>query len=343
MPSPNILLTGATGAIGTEFLRQMQDANRLGEVAVLVRPSRKNEKKLKAFSGIGKVYFGDLHDLDVLNEAVKGKSLVIHLAAIIPTVESKNEKLVTRVNVEGTQNLVDAMEAHAPEAFLLFSSSVAIYGDRIKNPDIKLGDPLLGPDYDLYSRTKVAAEEIIQKSKLNWSIYRLSAIMGVGNHKISGIMFYVPLETPMEITTVRDTARALVHTIEKTAEVNQRIFNLGGGESCRISYGDFMTRAFEAFGMGPVNFPKYAFAKQNFHCGYYIDGHELEEILHFRTDTIDTYFERFRASVPAIQRLVTRPFAGIIKWFLARLSEPLKAYKRGDQEQINFYFGENRE
>ena len=122
-------------------------------------------------------------------------------------------------------------------------------------------------------------------------------------------------------------------------ELNGKLFNLGGGEQCRITYLDFMTRAFNAFGMGKVNFPEYAFAKQNFHCGHYTDGDELEEIIHFRSDDIESYFKRFDASVPGIQRFFTLPFGGIIKWFLLKLSIPYKAYKKGDQEKINFFFG----
>ncbi|GAB5416725.1 MAG: hypothetical protein Crog4KO_22140 [Crocinitomicaceae bacterium] len=335
-----ILVTGATGAIGMQFLRQMKDSNRLNEVVLLVRKSKKNQRKLRDIKGLNAVFYGDLNDHEVLKQAVKGSTMVIHLAALIPTVEAENVALVTKVNVDGTQNLVNAMESEAPNALLLFSSSIAIYGDRIKTPNIQVADPLLGPEYDLYSKTKVAAEKIIQSSKLNWCIYRLSAIMGIGNHKISGIMFQVPLDTPMEITTVRDTANALVKSIEKQSEISGKIFNLGGGEKCRISYEQFMTKAFDAYGMGAVNFPDRAFARQNFHCGYYTDGDDLENILHFRTDTIETYFERFRNSIPTIQRWVTRPFAGIVKWFLTRLSKPLKAYKQGDQEMIEFYFGD---
>jgi len=338
--TPSILITGATGAIGSEFLQQMKTLNRLNEVSVFVRDSKKNRKKLREFSGVSSIFFGDLDDVEALQNAVSNKTIVIHLAAVIPTVEAKNEALVTKVNVEGTRNLVTAMEAASPEAFLLFSSSVAIYGDRIKNPEIRLGDPLLGVSYDLYSRTKVAAEEIIQNSTLRWSIFRMSAIMGIGNHKISGIMFQVPLDTHMEITTVRDTANALVKSIEKQTALHCKIFNMGGGENCRITYRQFMERAFEAYGMGRLNFPKFAFAQQNFHCGYYMDGDDLEDILHFRSDTMDSYFERFRKSVPTLQRIATIPFAGIVKWFLTRLSEPLKAYKNGDQEQIKFYFGD---
>ena len=163
--------------------------------------------------------------------------------------------------------------------------------------------------------------------------------MGIGNHKISGIMFDVPLETPFEIATVRDTARAFVQSIDHREKLTGRIFNLGGGETCRLTYFDFLSRAFNAFGLGKINFPNYAFAKQNFHCGHYIDGDDLEAIIHFRSDDIESYFKRFDASVPRVQRFFTLPFAGIIKWFLLKLSSPYKAYKNGDQEKINFFFG----
>ena len=335
----NILLTGATGAIGSEVLKQLNTANQLDGVTVLVRDSKNTRKVLKPFIDKINVIYGDITNRDIVKKAVANQDVVIHLAAIIPTVEDDNDDLVTRVNVGGTENIVRSMETECPNALLLFSSSIAIYGDRIKDPDIRISDPPKGLDHDNYSRTKVDAETIIISSKLNWSIFRLTAIMGIGNHKISGIMFDVPLETPFEIATVRDTARAFVNSINHKAELTGRIFNLGGGESCRITYFDFLSKAFNAFGLGKPNFPNYAFAKQNFHCGYYIDGDELEAIIHFRSDTIESYFNRFDASVPYIQRLFTLPFGGLIKWFLLRLSIPYKAYKNGDQEKINFFFG----
>jgi nucleoside-diphosphate-sugar epimerase len=334
-----ILITGTTGAVGSEVLKQLDTANKLGGVTVLVRDSKNTRKVLKPFRDKINVRYGDITNLAIVKEAVKNQDIVIHLAAIIPTVEDDNDELVKRVNVGGTENIVRSMEAGCPNALLLFSSSIAIYGDRIKDPDIRISDPPKGLDHDNYSRTKVDAETLIKSSKLNWSIFRLTAIMGIGNHKISGIMFNVPLETPFEIATVRDTARAFVNSIDHAEALTGRIFNLGGGEACRITYFDFLSRAFKAFGLGKINFPNYAFAKQNFHCGHYIDGDELEAIIHFRSDDIESYFKRFDASVPRIQRFFTLPFGGIVKWFLLKLSVPFNAYKKGDQEKINFFFG----
>ena len=334
-----VLLTGATGAIGLQILKQMQAENRLDKLSVLVRDSKTNRKKLKLFGNQLTVHFGDITNLDSVKKAVKGQDVVVHLAAIIPTVEGSSDALVINVNVDGTENVVRAMETESPNAFLLFSSSVAIYGDRIKGPDIKVTDPPKGLDHDNYSKTKVNAEAIITSSKLNWSIFRLSAIMGIGNHKVSGIMFDVPLETKMEIATVKDTANGFVCALDKQSILNHQIFNLAGGKQCQLTYKEFLTKAFDSFGMGKINFHEFAFAKQNFHCGYYQDSDVLEDLIHFRSDSVETYFKRFRASIPAIQRFATIPFAGMVKWYLQTLSVPLKAYKKGDQEKIKFFFG----
>lgn len=333
-----ILLTGATGAIGSEILKQLYVDNKLNCVTVLVRDSKNTRKVLKPFSDKINIIYGNITNLNIVKKAVKNQDVVVHLAAIIPTVKGGDDKFINRVNVGGTNNIVRSMETECPNALLLFSSSIAIYGDRIKDPNIRISDPPKGLDHDNYSRTKIDAETIIKSSKLNWSIFRLTAIMGIGNHKISGIMFDVPLETSLEIATVRDTARAFVNSIDHQEELAGKIFNLGGGESCRLTYFNFLSRVFNAFGLGKLNFPNYAFATQNFHCGYYIDGNELEDIIHFRSDNIESYFNRFNDSVPWVQRFFTLPFSGIIKWFLLKLSLPYKAYKKGDKEKINFFF-----
>ncbi len=189
---------------------------------------------------------------------------------------------------------------------------------------------------DYYATTKIAAEDYIQKSKLDYTIFRLAAIMG--NHKISKLMFHQPLDTSLEIATPRDTARAFVDGIEKQNELSKRIFNLGGGEKCRASYEDFLQRSFTIFGLGELDFPKHAFADKNFHCGYYADGDALEKIVHFRQDTISDYFEMEAAKVSSFQKFITSVFKTPIKWFLLKKSEPYQAYNDKDIAQMNHYF-----
>jgi nucleoside-diphosphate-sugar epimerase len=138
--------------------------------------------------------------------------------------------------------LIRGLERFSPKAFLLYSSSISVYGDRLKDPNIYKTDPLLPSLGDEYAKTKIAAEDIIQSSRLKWSIFRLTAIMG--GHKISKLMFHMPLATKMEICTPADTARAFVNAIEHRNKIEGKIFNLGGGESCRCTYLEFLDRSF---------------------------------------------------------------------------------------------------
>lgn len=338
MKEHSVLITGATGSIGREVLKQLYSKISPSSITVFVQPSKKSKKVLRPYQGINVVY-GNVTNLEDVKRACVNQDYVIHLAAIIPPLADDEPELTKRVNTEGTQNVIAALEEVSPNAFFLYSSSVACYGDRNKNPDIYTTDPLTPSVGDEYAVTKIASEKSIRESKLNWTIYRLSAIMGIGNHKMSKLMFHMPLNTVMEICTIEDTARAFVNSIGKHDELLHNTYNLGGGESCRITYEGFMARAFEAYGMGKVDFPRYAFADINFHCGNYADGHLLEELLQFRSDSIDSYFDRFHASVPGIQRFFTKLVNKPVKKVLLRSSEPLHAHKKQDKEMLLRFFG----
>lgn len=340
MSSPKkILITGATGVIGMEILHQFREQKRLKTISVYVRDSKRNKKLLAPFLNEITVFWGDILDEEKLVPALKHQDVIIHLAGVIPPAFDENTERSLRINVQGTKHVVEGLEKHNPNGFLLFSSSVVVYGDRLANPDIRVSDPVDLKQHDQYGIGKILAEKCIQKSSLNWSILRLSAIMGMGNHKVSGIIFHVPLETSMECCSVRDTARAFVHAPDQLDALRNKVFNLGGGEHFRPTYREFLTYAFKSFGLGKLNFPKYSFATCNFHCGNYIDGDELEEILHFRSDDAESYFVQFAQNVPALQRIATRPFAGIIKWYLRSLSEPYKAYRTKNESEMMRFFG----
>lgn len=261
------------------------------------------------------------------------------MGGIIPPSAYRNKEITEKINFIGTKNLITNLEKNSPDAFFAFTSSVATYGDRLNNPNISVTDAL-NTVGDYYAVSKIKAEEVIQNSKLRWTIFRLSAIMGADNHKMSGIMFLMPLKTPMEITSPEDTARAFVNSIEHQRELAGKTFNLGGGEKNRIIYKDFLQKNFELFGLGKLDFPTYAFVQKNYHCGYYTDSDDLDNIVHFRQDTLNTYFEKVQKSVSAIQKLVTILFRRIIKGNLLAQSAPYTAFKQNDKEKMSHYFDE---
>ena len=322
----NVLLTGASGGIGFEVFQQLLNTEKCN-LAIFIRNSRKNKKRFKSYVEQVKIIYGDLSNEESLKQICEPYDTVIHLAAIIPPIAYKSELKTNEVNFLGTQLLIRHLENYCPKAFFMFSSSVAIYGDRLKNPEIRVSDPLHNDDEDFYVQSKIKAEKAVRNSRLDWTIFRLTAILGVNNHKITGLMFHMPLDTPMEITTPTDAARAFVNGLERKKMLSKKIFNLGGGKSFRTTYRELLAENFKINGLGKLNFPEKTFAEKNFHCGYMMDSDDLENILQYRRHTLSDYYRLNRDAVPIVRKYLTIPFRGLIKFFLRQMSEPLRASK----------------
>lgn len=334
-----ILITGASGTVGKEVLMQLI-ATQQFEITAFDQKTSKSERILAPFEKQVNVIYGDIRQAQDIGAACKQQDVVIHLAAIIPPLADQDIELTDEVNVTGTRHLIEGLQKYARNAFLIYSSSISVYGDRIVNPWIKTSDPLIPGPHDHYARTKIESEALIKAAGLDWCIFRLAAIMGIGNHKASGLMFHMPLNTSMEILSPKDTARAFVMAISHRSQLSHKIFNLGGGEGCRTTYRDFLHMSFDAFGLGEVDFPQHSFAEKNFHCGYYEDGDELAEIMDFRADTLDNYFDQLNTSVSPLRRMFTSLFRKPIKRHLLKQSEPYEASSTKNKKMASRFFNE---
>jgi len=331
----NILLTGASGTVGIEVLRQLVLLDEV-KLTVFDKKTSRATKLFAPFKDRINILYGDLCNEVDLKLIPDNIDVAIHLAAIIPPLADEKPDLAYKVNVLGTKGIIELLEKKSPNAFLLYSSSISVYGDRVSNPYITVNDALQPSDGDVYARTKIEVEEMIQNSKLDWSIFRLTAIMK--NHKISKLMFHMPLNTMLEICTPKDAAKAFVEAINKREVLSKRIFNLGGGTECCITYEKFLQKSFMLFGLGTLNFPPNTFAMRNFHCGILKDGDVLESLLHFRHDTLDTYFADTKRSVPFFTKLSCTLFRIFIKRVLSNQSEPLHAFKTKDKQLLLHFF-----
>jgi len=332
-----ILLTGASGTVGIETLQHLVQHTDY-EITVFDLKTQNSVKKLAPFRSRVEIIYGDISNREEVLKAAQNKDVAIHLAAVIPPLADINPEMAYSVNVRGTENLIYALEQNSPDCYLIFSSSISVYGDRMKNPQISIDDILQPSPGDQYGETKVLCESLIAKSKLSWSIFRLAAIMG--NHKISKLMFHMPLDTPMEICTPKDTGSAFAKAIENQKKLEKQIFNLGGGEDCVITYGSFLDKMFAEFGLGKADFPQKAFAEKNFHCGILKDGEDLDNILGFRQQNLNDYFEMVRQKIHPLQKKITFIFKSIIKKWLLSQSEPYQAFKKGNAKKMNHFFNQ---
>lgn len=328
-----ILLTGASGNVGYQVLKQLIEKNKYN-LTIFDIDNKDIRKKFKPYKDKINIIYGDITNSDLVNDVVKDFDIVIHLAAVIPPKADKKPELAYKVNFEGTRNIISAIKQNE-KGFLLFASSVAVYGDRIENPYIKITDDL-DPAEDYYALLKIECEKMIEDSNLDYSIFRLTAIMG--RPDIDPLMFHMPLQTKLEILSSVDAARAFVNAIEHTNELNNKTFNLSGGVNCRTTYKSLLRNMFKIYGLNIRYLSVLAFADYNFHCGYFVDSDNLENILHFRNETLESYYARLRKETKGIIRFFSRIFSQPILFFLQEKSEPLQAQKKNNSKLIRKFF-----
>ncbi len=333
-----VLLTGAGGSVGFETLKEL--IRQHYDVIAFDLPKQRIKKRLKVYQKQATIVYGDLLDAPLVSSLVSKVDVIIHLAAVIPPLADQKPELARKVNFYGSQVLISAILNSENRPFLLYSSSVSVYGDRVQDYWITVEDPLNPSVGDYYAETKIAVEEMIRASGISYAIFRLTGIMG--HPKTDPLMFHMPLDTKLEIASTIDTGYAFVEALKHLETLNHHIYNLGGGEKCRTTYRDFLVSMFQIYGLNVHYVKEIAFAKKNFHCGYFKDSHVLNDILHFQRDTLDTYYQRVNQETKRATRFFARLFSRPIIYFLQRKSEPLTARKHKNSLYERFFGKEEK-
>ncbi|UCB45863.1 MAG: NAD(P)-dependent oxidoreductase [Spirochaetota bacterium] len=283
-----ILITGAFGNVGRSTLNEL--LKRGYQVKVFERNTFKNRFWAKKYKGKAQIILGDILNIRDVGKAVSGVDVVVHLAAVIPPLADRNPDLAEYINIGGTENIINAMKKQPAIPKLIYTSSVAVYGDRLDSPYIKETDSPNPSPGDHYAMQKLKCEELIKQSGLQWSIFRLTAIFSSTKLKLDPIMYDMPLETSLEICCSEDVGYAIANAVDNP-QVWGKTFHIAGGEQCRTTYRALINRLFDIFGMGSGFIPDKAFSKSGFHCGYMETG-ESEGYLHYQRHTLEDYYRQ---------------------------------------------------
>jgi nucleoside-diphosphate-sugar epimerase len=144
-------VTGGTGFIGSHLADALIAGDTYSEVRCLVRSSEKWLKK-KSYEK----YMGDLHDLSVLQRAVRDVDVVFHLAGVVM---APDQETFEHANVEATENIVRvAQKEGVPKIVVL--SSLAAAGPSDGQP-IDEKSPM--EPVSMYGRSKKKMEELIHR------------------------------------------------------------------------------------------------------------------------------------------------------------------------------------
>ena len=113
-----VLVTGANGFLGSWLCQRLQAEGH--EVTALVRKSS-DLSEIEDFKL--KLAYGDVTDKSSLKLAFKAKDYIFHLAGVV-AYKKKDRPLMDKVNVEGTQNVVDVLSGQQNAKHLHFAQRV---------------------------------------------------------------------------------------------------------------------------------------------------------------------------------------------------------------------------
>jgi nucleoside-diphosphate-sugar epimerase len=167
------LVTGATGFVGSHLVDELL---RRGDTVTALARSPEKAVALQA-RGV-RVVAGHLHDSAALVQAARGQDVVFHVAG---AVAARSETEFLEANRDGTRNMVGATQAAGAGRFILVSSLAAA------GPSLR-GRPLDGSEpprpVTAYGRSKLAGEEVVRSSGLEWCIVRPPVVYGPRDREV---------------------------------------------------------------------------------------------------------------------------------------------------------------
>jgi dihydroflavonol-4-reductase len=149
-----VLVTGASGHIGAHVVRHLLAQGRA--VRAFVRPT----SNLKGLEGLDvELARGDVLDRASLAEALKGCSIVYHLAAVVAE-WSHDSTIILKTAVDGTANLLQAVANHSGIERVVYTSSVAAVGMTRSRAEAHNESHYNTEDFTHYSVAKTRAEHL---------------------------------------------------------------------------------------------------------------------------------------------------------------------------------------
>ena len=321
-----VLLTGALGNIGSNTVDALLAEGH--DVVAFELESRRARKLAARFDDRVHVVWGDVTDPASVRAALDGVDAVVHLAGIIPPRVERAPDIARRINVDATRSLIAQMEASPTARRLVFASSQGIFGDvQDREPPLRVDTPVCPTDE--YGRHKVACEEAIQQSRLEWSILRLAAVMPTrmtGYAYDYGIMFEFSPDARFEFIHPADAGTAFARAVA-CEEAMGKILNIAGGEQCRTTHHVFCNEMMIAVGIGPL--PAEAFVRTEVRrfFGDWLDTEESQRLLHYQKRGLGELKVDMRKDLGAIAPFI-RLLRPVITRFVVRSSRYLRENRR---------------
>lgn len=310
-PPKTVFLTGGTGKMGMETVKQLLARKPKFIVRMLARPSQKNKDLVKKIADpYLEVVWGDMKDYETILNCVTGADYVLHIGAMVSPAADKYPEETLRTNIGSTLNIIRAIKAQPnPDAIkFAYVGTVAETGDRPVPVNWgRCGDPINPSAHDYYAMSKVFSELSVFDSGLkHWVSIRQTGQyppdQGAGEEPIQ---HHQNPNNVLEWSTAIESGICMANLCENWVPETfwRKCYNLSSGKGWRFAHWELMNFSFGPMGIQYKDvFDVTKCALYNFHGHYYTDSDLLDDMLHFRVIPPEAYRAGVTAELEAMMK-----------------------------------------
>ena len=215
-----ITVIGGTGFLGKHVVRELAKTGAI--IRIVSRFGESDTQELRTCGSVGQLHFikADIRDINAMNEAIKGSSIVINLVGIL---FEKSNRTFTDIHIEAAKNIAAACTKHGVKKLVHISAL------GVNNPDLN----------SKYALSKLEGEQAVLKEYPKAIIIRPSVIFGDEDNfinffaRMTKFSPFLPLigggETKIQPIYVGDVALAITKIISEKS-FSAKILEIGGHE-----------------------------------------------------------------------------------------------------------------
>lgn len=299
-----VLVTGAAGTVGVQVVKYLLAEGKY-EVTILDLKNKNSFQKLKRFRKRVNILYGDIMNNVLIEALVKDQDIIIHLASVLPPLSDMKKGLSEAIEYQGCENIIRAITYYNPKCHFIYASTTSIY-NGIENPSVK--SKIKKENLTYFAESKLKTEELIKDKLKNYTILRVPLVLS--NLVNEPFIYNIKKKEVIDVITKEDCAYAFVRAIRYLDKLNKKTYNLSMAEP--ILYDDLLKNILKYRGLSFSFLFNKLFVEKKYVSPVTTDKDDLEEIIGYRNDTIQSYYNRIKRQNKnrKLAKILAKPFLG---------------------------------